>query len=112
MLREVLTKRKAVKREMGEIDLDTATADQQTLYNTLNARQLALKVLANSCYGAAGSPTGYMPMLPLAYSTTFQGRWMIEQTKRLILENGHFSPEIIYGDTGKFWIKLRYFTEI
>lgn len=99
MVREVLDARKAVKRQMKVIDVDTASRDEMTLYNTLDAKQKALKVLANSAYGAAGTPKGINPCMAIAQSTTTIGRWMIENTQRIILENGRWNPRIIYGDT-------------
>jgi DNA polymerase elongation subunit (family B)/intein/homing endonuclease len=66
--------------------------------NVLNAKQLALKVSANSAYGAMGARNGFIPLIPGAASITAKGRWMImeaiERAKR-----GWPCTKLVYGDT-------------
>lgn len=87
--REVEKRRKAVALKAGNMEL-AAVHD---------GAQLALKVVANSQYGALGapSPSGKYPCLPCARAVTGRGRAMLEITRDKVQEN----PElvVIYGDT-------------
>ena len=87
--REVEKRRKAAAVRAGNMEL-AAVHD---------GAQLALKVVANSQYGALGapSPSGKYPCLPCARAVTGRGRAMLEITRDKVQEN----PElvVIYGDT-------------
>ncbi|KAJ3452810.1 intein-containing DNA polymerase delta catalytic subunit precursor [Anaeramoeba flamelloides] len=70
-----------------------------------NARQLALKISANSVYGFTGATIGRLPCLPISSSVTSFGREMIDQTKKLVEEkyntgNGlDHDSVVVYGDS-------------
>lgn len=66
--------------------------------NLMNARQLGLKVIANSTYGFTGASIGKLPNLAIAASVTHYGREMIEKTADCVR---HSEPavEVIYGDS-------------
>jgi DNA polymerase delta subunit 1 len=99
IIRELLSARKAAKKEMERED----DAKRKAL---LNARQLALKVSANSVYGFMGAvKRGMFPCLAIADSVTCRGRLMIERTCELVKE---FTPcDVIYGDTDSVMLQLK-----
>lgn len=70
----------------------------------LDARQLALKISANSVYGFLGASTGFYSCWPLPASTTSTGRMLIEQSKNSVIER--FGADIIYGDTDSIMVKF------
>jgi DNA polymerase delta subunit 1 len=71
----------------------------------LDARQLALKVSANSVYGFTGATIGQLPCIEISGSVTAYGRMMIDLTQNTVQEhyrkaNGYpFDAVVIYGDT-------------
>jgi DNA polymerase elongation subunit (family B) len=73
----------------------------------LNARQLAIKVAANSGYGILGAQQGYIPLIEGAASVTFTGRTLITQANKYLMEryrgdqsNGEKGRvRMVYGDT-------------
>lgn len=76
--------------------------------SVLDAKQKALKVSANSMYGAMGVRDGYCPLIPGAASVTAMGRKLIMDaidfiTKRYAsmctLKVKNVKPKLIYGDT-------------
>ncbi|AMQ10896.1 DNA polymerase delta catalytic subunit [Brazilian marseillevirus] len=105
MLRHVLARRKAVKGEMGqaarnadkEVDPEKK-AQFKTKEKVANASQLALKIAANSAYGALGATQGISPLVEAAAAVTTAGRQDIVKVVDRILERW---PEgiLVYGDT-------------
>ena len=98
IIRELLWARKKARKEMeGERD-----PDRKTL---LNARQLALKVSANSVYGFMGAiKRGMYSCLAIADSVTSCGRVMINKTCDLVKQ---FTPcDVIYGDTDSVMLQM------
>lgn len=95
ILSDLLAARKRAKREMAA----AFESGDNFLGEVLNGRQLALKVVANSVYGFTGADQkGMLPCMPVAAATTYYGRWMIEQTKRIVEE--HYPPaQVVYGDS-------------
>lgn len=70
----------------------------------LNAKQLALKDMANSLYGYTGYMRARLYMIDVANSVTAYGRENLEKTRRLIEEN--FSDvKVIYADTDSAFVK-------
>lgn len=82
------------------------------LRRSLDGRQYALKICANSLYGFTGATTGQLPCIEISQSTTSFGRDMISLTKKLIEENfcknSGFShdSQVIYGDTDSVMINF------
>ena len=72
------------------------------LIEVLNKRQLAMKISANSMYGAMGVIRGYLPFLPGAMCTTAWGRINIQKAAER-LQDVH-GGELIYGDTDSNYI--------
>lgn len=102
---ELLRKRKAVKKQME------AATDEFTRA-LLNARQLTLKLQANSMYGVTGATTsfGYCP--EIAATVTAIGRAVIIESKAIVQakytpENGFpFRARVVYGDTDSIFVRL------
>jgi len=67
---------------------------------TLNARQLSLKISANSAYGATGVQNGFIPCIPCAASVTGMGRNLIEAAiKYSLVKCKNDGISLVYGDT-------------
>lgn len=102
---ELLDARKKAKNEMKNVKskmnkLTPFTPEYnllQTQYDVLDSQQLALKVSCNSVYGALGVVRGYLPFMPAAMCTTYQGRLSIEKASKKITDE--FEGEIVYGDS-------------
>lgn len=93
LVREIMGSRKAAKKAM-------AAATDPLMKTVYNQRQLALKVLANSCYGGTGALQGYFTCFPVARSVCFNGRKLIHETKRMVLEHPAAKGcSIVYGDS-------------
>ena len=91
ILRSALSARADIKKRMK-----TGGWDELTRL-VLDKRQLAVKLLANSAYGACGASKGYLPNMPIAMCTTYMGRLNIEKTASAIKEK--FKGEVVYGDS-------------
>ncbi len=98
ILKELIETRKKVKAEMKR-EQDPERKRQ------LNAKQLALKVMANSLYGYTGYPRARLFVLEIANSITAYGRENIIKTKKLIEEN--FGVKVVYGDTDSVFVKTK-----
>lgn len=105
ILRNLLSTRKETRRKLRDIT-------DPWIRRALDARQLALKICANSIYGFTGAPAGQLPCIEISQSTTGFGRQMIAKTKELIennfnYESGYnFDAQIIYGDTDSVMINF------
>nr|QBK86590.1 MAG: DNA polymerase elongation subunit family B [Marseillevirus LCMAC102] len=71
----------------------------------LNAKQLAIKVSANSAYGAMGAKNGFMPFIPGAASVTAMGRKLIMMAIDKI-RNTWPNAKLVYGDTDSAMLKF------
>ncbi|XP_047343653.1 DNA polymerase alpha catalytic subunit-like isoform X2 [Vespa velutina] len=95
-IRRLIEYRKQIKKL---ITLSDISPIQKMQYN---AKQIALKLMANSIYGCLGSPHSRFYAKGLAALITSKGREILLNTKHLI-ENMKY--EIIYGDTDSIMIK-------
>ena len=77
ILEEFVMARKRVK---AELKLATDPIEREVL----EARQLAMKIVANSVYGFTGAHVGMLQCLPISCSVTSYGRAMIDLTKALV----------------------------
>lgn len=103
VLESILAERKAVKAQKKR----STDEDERTI---LEARQLALKVSANSVYGFCGAAQkGMLPLVAIAESVTANGRELIDRTKRAVEEGGH---KVIYGDTDSVMVIFRGVTDM
>lgn len=81
-------------------EIPTAT---KVLMNDLNQKQLAIKVLANSCYGLIGATTsGPVCKIELAEVTTKMGQTMLKSVYNYIEQDGKFT--VVYGDTDSMYL--------
>ncbi|ABW04888.1 DNA polymerase, partial [Equid gammaherpesvirus 7] len=111
-----LAKRKAIRKTL-------ATEADEATRTILDKQQLAIKVTCNAVYGFTGVASGILPCLKIAETVTFQGRRMLERSKRYIEA---VTPEglaailhrpvacapdasfkVIYGDTDSLFIDCR-----
>jgi len=95
ILRDVLDSRFKAKKEMKN-----ATGEMKRI---LDAKQQALKIMANSFYGYTGYVRARMYMIDVASSITAYGRENILKTKKMIEEK--FSVKVIYMDTDSAFVK-------
>jgi DNA polymerase zeta len=85
MLKEILETRFMVKREM-KLSQQDKSSSSSVLKRVLEARQLAIKLLANVTYGyTAASFSGRMPMSELADAIVQSGRSTLEWTKKVYI---------------------------
>ena len=81
--------------------------NRQDLLRTLEARQLALKLIANVTYGYCGaSATGRMPCAEIADAIVQSGRDTLERCIRKINTNVTWDAEVKYGDTDSLFVLL------
>ena len=70
-----------------------------------NGQQLAYKISMNSIYGFCGASRGMLPCVPIAATTTCQGRNMISMTKECVEKN--FEGAVVrYGDTDSVMVQF------
>jgi DNA polymerase delta subunit 1 len=94
VLRSLIGQRKSVRREMSTL---SPSSRNKLRYGQLNAKQLALKILANSVYGTCGFANGPLPLVEIAASVTAIGRKSIQKVKAELATIGYDS--VIAGDT-------------
>lgn len=98
LLRNLLAARKVAKRELAE-------ATDPHLKKIKDAKQLALKISANSIYGLTGADVGILACKFIARATTACGRQQLERTKALVTQL-YPDAQVIYGDTDSVMVKL------
>jgi len=94
----LITERDRIKKEMKK-------EKDEIRRNILDAKQEALKRVANAFYGYTGFIRGRVYILDIANSITSFGRYFIETTKKIV-ENSDKSWEVIYGDTDSIMVKV------
>jgi len=110
ILRNLLEARSRAKKDMAVAA--KKYGKNSTEYKKQNGRQNALKVSANSVYGFTGAMVGRLPCIPIASAVTGYGRWLIEETKRVVEALDPKKYEVIYGDTDSVMVRLRGVTNI
>ena len=102
ILESLLSERKLAKKEVKrytKLAKEEGDAEAAMLASVFDKRQLALKVSANSIYGACGAgKTGKYPCLAVSETTTYRGREAMDLKKEL-LPAKYPGIRIIYGDT-------------
>ena len=95
---ELLARRKAVRAQIPSYPKG------HHMRGVLDGRQLALKVVANSCYGFLGVRKGKLPLLEASVSITAMGRELTTFTaKYCVDEHGLY---VVYGDTDSVMVRL------
>ena len=95
----LINERDRVKKEMKK------EKDEEKKF-LLDAKQEALKRVANAFYGYTGYVRGRVYVLDIANSITSFGRYFIDATKKLV-EKTNKDWEVIYGDTDSIMVKVR-----
>lgn len=91
LVRQLVAERNAVRKEME-------TVKNPVLKSILNARQLALKVSANSFFGFLGVQNGgKMPLIEAAMTITAKGRELIGTVQKYLETT--YGGKMVYGDT-------------
>jgi DNA polymerase I len=96
-LERIINERLKVKEEMKRHKRDSRE------YRSLNAKQWAFKIIANSFYGMLGYPRARWYFKQCAESVTSFGRNYIYKTIEMAKNAGF---EVIYGDTDSLFCKL------
>ncbi len=114
ILENLLEKRDIIKSKINKIDVDLSKEE----FDSLNATQIAIKILLNSYYGYAGYTRARLYSIDVANSVTSIGRINIENTKNII--NNELNKkligdikedikfEVIYGDTDSIFVKCNF----
>lgn len=99
ILADLLAARRACKKEMAKYDKNSLD------YKLADGKQLALKISCNSVYGFCGVLNNAMySCMPVAVATTYNGRNLIQQTKKYVEDN--FGCTVVYGDTDSVMIQF------
>ncbi|VDK66769.1 unnamed protein product, partial [Onchocerca ochengi] len=99
MLEEILNTRVMVKKAAKESKKD------RRLARILEARQMALKLIANVTYGySAANFSGRMPCVEVADAIVGKGRETLEQAIKLVDEGAYGNSRVIYGDTDSMFV--------
>ncbi|KAL4556308.1 hypothetical protein LXL04_038955 [Taraxacum kok-saghyz] len=102
LLDEILSTRIMVKQAMKKL-----SPSDKVLHRIYNARQLALKLIANVTYGyTAAGFSGCMPCAELADSIVQCGRKTLETAISLVNTNEKWKAKVIYGDTDNMFVLL------
>uniref|UniRef100_A0A1I7Z8D9 DNA polymerase n=1 Tax=Steinernema glaseri TaxID=37863 RepID=A0A1I7Z8D9_9BILA len=103
MLQEILNTRVMVKKMMKKY------ADNKRLQRILDARQLALKLVANVTYGyTAANWSGRMPCVEVADAIVSKGRETLERAVQMVKRNAarYGAARVVYGDTDSLFVHL------
>jgi len=73
------------------------------IYEIYNAKQLAIKIMANTIYGKSGEDRGFIYALEVAAGITHTGKYMAIKPVIALVES--LGCEVMYGDTDSAYIK-------
>lgn len=74
----------------------------------LNARQLGLKLIANTTYGYTGASfCGRMPCIEVADSIVRKGRETLELAIQMVNSSPEWRAKVVYGDTDSLFVLLK-----
>ncbi|CAG9460605.1 unnamed protein product [Pedinophyceae sp. YPF-701] len=116
LLKEILDTRVMVKAAMSRLTKDEqaaaaegrpGAASTRVLQRCMNARQFALKLIANVTYGyTAAGFSGRMPMAELADAIVQSGRETLENAIRKVNNHPKWRARVVYGDTDSMFVLL------
>nr|XP_011466294.1 PREDICTED: DNA polymerase zeta catalytic subunit isoform X2 [Fragaria vesca subsp. vesca] len=103
LLDEILSTRIMVKQAMKKL-----SPSQKVLHRIFNARQFALKLIANVTYGyTAAGFSGRMPCAEIADSIVQCGRSTLEKAISYVNAHDKWKAKVIYGDTDSMFVLLK-----
>lgn len=97
ILEYLVETRQKVKKEMKQ-------TKKKERVRVLDAKQWALKIMANAFYGYFGYVNSRLFNLDIANAITSTGRKIIGDTKKMIEDR--FGYEVVYGDTDSVFVKI------
>ncbi|KAH9098637.1 hypothetical protein Ae201684P_017848 [Aphanomyces euteiches] len=101
VLSEILSTRIMIKQAMKQ-------TTNRRLSRVLDARQLALKMIANVTYGyTSASFSGRMPNSYVADSIVHCGRTTLEAAIRIVESHETWHAKVVYGDTDSLFVQLK-----
>lgn len=81
---------------------------REALCNTLNARQMALKLVANVTYGYTSAGfSGRMPCAEIADAIVETGRRTLEDAIQFVEAHPSWGARVVYGDTDSMFVELK-----
>ncbi|EPX71413.1 DNA polymerase zeta catalytic subunit Rev3 [Schizosaccharomyces octosporus yFS286] len=100
MLEELIETRSMIKKGMKN-------CDSAYVYQILDSRQLALKLIANVTYGyTSASFSGRMPCSEIADTIVETGRELLGNALSYINNHEKFNARVVYGDTDSLFVEL------
>jgi DNA polymerase elongation subunit (family B) len=103
LLKEILNTRIMIKESMKREEVN----NNKALRGVLNARQFALKLIANVTYGyTAAGYSGRMPCAEIADSIVAAGRETLERAVELVEGNAAWHAKVVYSDTDSLFVLL------
>merc|ERR1740123_731334 len=100
VIRRLVESRKAVKRQIKE----TKPTEKAKL-QTLEIRQKAIKLTANSMYGCLGFQNSRFYAKPLAALITARGREALQTTITVVQQE--LQLDVVYGDTDSVFVNTK-----
>ncbi len=98
ILRSLIEERRRIKKKLKE-------EKDEEKRRILDAKQLALKYMANAFYGYTGYLRARLYLLEIANAITSCGRYLISRTKEIVETDKRF--KVIYGDTDSIFVKTK-----
>jgi DNA polymerase I len=98
ILRYLIEERNKVKKDISKVSSENEK-------KVLDARQYALKIMANAFYGYTGYVRGRVYILDIANAITSCGRYLIQKTRDIVETDKNL--KVVYGDTDSIMVKLQ-----
>ncbi|MFP4045828.1 MAG: family B DNA polymerase [Candidatus Aenigmatarchaeota archaeon] len=99
VVEELIDSRTEIKKERAKAKEE----GKDELYEQLDAKQLAVKIMTNSFYGYTGYYRTRLYRLAIANSITAYGRKTIEKTEEMVEDE--FGRDVVYGDTDSVMVR-------
>ncbi|XP_046848507.1 DNA polymerase zeta catalytic subunit-like isoform X2 [Xenia sp. Carnegie-2017] len=102
MLEEIVDTRIMVKKAMKDFK------DDKTLLQLLDARKLALKLIANVTYGyTSANFSGQMSCVEIADAIVRKARESLERAINLVNTRDEWGGRVVYGDTDSLFVLVK-----